>query len=700
MSLTRRILFLPGRALASHAGLCLLFVLFFVLFHVGARYRNFVHKYPDGRGFPHLTATSSRGPTGETRHNARLRYSPRKRVWKRGSSPYMLEPGGGDPGVFQTDFIYYTVTPLGEDHIRVRMRHYGDDNNARWDLAIYEATPDEIIPIYINGGAGANHFLVSAILAAVFAWFMSRLGKGMVFLSRAESFRQIADGFRACAWYEDPLLFLVFLPFVFYLYVQTTWLMPYNAADSYAYLWRRPFNWHFFTGRCLTQRLLYLTVMSNVRYIAVLQLGIFALTACTVYTLVRRFGGIFFRLAFALFLAFFFSSYTLNMISITAAAEPVFFAMSLLFPAVLFLWPRKTWFGATLIVGIFFILSKNVCPYVTVGLVGLHAVLGGRPYAWRRWLLYVVLIIFSIAAAKVTQRFDGSVDLNMFNNMCQRVLPYPEEVDWFVEHYDMPHGDFLKQISGENTGVKIDGRPMYTVRHDTMNFEIIPDKHGFLEWVMEDSRHAYARWLFLKRPLGTWKEYAAGYNEHYKDDATIRHMHSFMGPAWWHGGPSKENIAWLGEITPDGKRGFWGIDSLTILRDLLGYLGFSHVYFILFYAFLGACLLFFLRYDHMLALSVSILLMSQAMFFMSYFGDAAAYDRHVLASYIVLLWAGPWYLISAGHEILLAIRNRGKANQSMIQQLLHEDYHGRPEEVLSHDENSREDEDEVAESTA
>lgn len=676
-----------GRRLAKWSTFWVIFVLAFVASEWVCRSRNFLLFYPGGQRFP-VMLDSMPGAGPDVRRTIALAALPVNRGSAPGQpSPYLLPARNPDPGVFQGNFVDYAVEPLGEGRIRVTLRRRADTTVVSWRKAVYEATADKITPLFIDGGSRASSPYWSALAALLAALVARRVGQGLVHAARAPGWRRAWRRLGVARWHEDPASLLVIAPFFYYASV-VSMLTPDNWADSYAYLWRRTLNWYFLTGRCLTQRAVYsLACGSNLRVISMVQVLAYGAAALALYAGLRRMGGPMRRLAVAAFLLFLFSSYTLNVSAVAIASEPLFLALAVSFPAVLFFWRRRWWAAASLAVGIPFVFSKNVSPFLAVGLVILHLLME-RIVVRRRgrrgaWAVYTVLAALSVGAVVASQRYDESLDMNTFNNLCQRILTSPDTTKLFHDKYGLPEGAYAAQLRGRNSNSSLDGKPLYSVSTETMNFVMTTDRYGVMEWVRTKGRRAYLRYLLLDRPAATWREFRRGFAVEarsrslaylrgaldlrltdggrtvFPDQVPSRMRNSDVLATLQSGGATRPlgsdppdsfqralRRIGLGGMQPGGTTGFFGFDSLELLQRALTRIGFGSVRPILLYCVAGLVLLGFLRRRALLEPAIAYLAVGLAYFFLSFFGDSPAEERHLFPAFVLTEIGASLYLYS------------------------------------------------------
>ncbi len=667
--------------MSSRLAFVLFLIVFYAVVHHVCQNRNYIDWYKNYRGFPLMVMTSKQsGPyrRGPQVQQVRYPYNIRKAA-NRETPTFLLPQDGSDVGVFKGNHVSYEVEPIEEGRIRVTLYNWGRGMGANWGKAVYEATDTGVKPLSISGGVHGSHPLASLALALLFAYGMNRIGYYLKGFAKDASWRERIERVREAPWYNDPLSFLLVLPFLYY-WRETLDLMPYNMADSYAYLWRRSFNWHFFTGRCLTQRTVFHYLCeSNLRTIVAVQLAAFAGSAVLIYALLRRHVGLMVRLGLAAAIAFIFTSYTLNIHSIVVSSEPLFIAIALVFPLVVFLWPHDTRHWAVLAFGILFIFSKNVAPFMAMGIVILAVVsdaIHRRHFPTIRMLIvYAVLGVFAIISMVITQKWDRAVDLNTLNNICQRVLTDEETTAYFIEHYGMPEGAYIQQVRGGGSGSQIDRKRLYTVLPETMNFKLREDRYGFIEWVENDARGAFTHYMFVVQPMKTLKELLAGFHDFmtqkqafnfqdgtYQVDGKYENLEldpmyyvvSDLGPRNYESWPPDSNFNRLVAKGEHRLKGFRGYDAIVVLKNALLALGFGHLWLVLIYGLAALIAGTIIRKAHWLPVGGGIVLFGLALFFLSYFGDSSAAVRHLYPGAVVVAFGG-WIMIIGFIELVFRL---------------------------------------------
>jgi hypothetical protein len=679
-----------GRALASNLAFCLFVFAGWWIVEGVCQNRNRIAEYPNFTGFPLMVQQGQIYGFGGYEPNFELVSYPFqfRRLIPFGTPNFLLPKGKSSPGVFMGNHVSFEVQSLGEGRQRIVLRNWSRSMNVPWRKAVYEATVRSVQPLSISGGFQASHPLASLAAALLFALFLNRFGRYIALAATDASPRQSLERLRRAPLHEDPFAFLILLPFLYYWWESLN-LVPYNMADSYAYLWRRSLNGDFLTGRCLSQRAVFrLLCGANLRVVATIQLLAFAGTATLVYAMTRRHVGLLVRLGLAAATIFLFSSYTFNIHAVVVSSEPLFLAIAIVFPLVVFLWPLETRHWAVLGFGVFFVFSKNVAPFLTIAVVAL-AILSDSIHrrhfpALRMLPVYAVLGVVSLVSMVVTQRRDVAVDMNTLNNICRRVLTKDEATRYFIEHYGMPDGAYIPQVRGGDANSYLDGKRLYRVSSETMNFVMLKDQYGFIEWVQDKGRSSFLNYIFWVRPLASTRELLDGWRRfvvfntevgqdsdspmvdqyYYPRVDPIRYVITDLGPRDYADVP---NIARL--VRGDAKRqiGFWGFDSIELMKNALLWLGLGRYWVVLLFAVTALIAGTIVRRAHWLPAGGGVMLFGLTLFFVCFFGDSAVVARHLFPGVVVVV-VGGWITLLGAVELVCRLfmdrRKRRKTARS------------------------------------
>jgi hypothetical protein len=452
--------------------------------------------------------------------------------------------------------------------------------------------------------------------------------------SRAEATGRRGGG---SPWAAALVAVLLVVPYLYYAWFAHAHLVPIEYADSVTYLWRRTFNVHYLTNRCLTQRVFFGLLGNDPGRIAGAQLLLFLATAVALFLLFSRRGAPILNVALGAFLAFVFSSYTFSVGAMAIAAEPVFLCLLLLFPCVLFLERGRWGWLAVLSTGVLFVFSRNVAPHTLLVLLAVRAVaVRPRPDRWR-WLAYAVLTAVALGSIAVTARFDTSLRANLVSNIYHRVLPRPDVTERFHGAYGMPDGPYVEACRKMAAIHPCLGRPILYVNPESQAYDLLEDRQGFVRWIKEEGRRAYLLHLLRDDPGWTYETFRQQYRRRFEGN-NIRHTLRYLGRK--RPGVERNNRAVIVESGAGRDMGFLGFDSLALLRDALARVGLGRPHSLFLYIVFGLALCRVLPFTSHLALGTAMLAAGAVQFFLSYFGDAVEIARHVFPSLILLVVGG------------------------------------------------------------
>jgi hypothetical protein len=436
-------------------------------------------------------------------------------------------------------------------------------------------------------------------------------------------------------------LALVGLPFLYYVYLLDTTLNPIEYPDAFAYLWRGPVNVHYFTGRSLTQRVVYTLLVNDARLIAHVQLLLFLATAVVAYLLLRP-PGVAGRLVTALGIAGVFSSYVFSVLAAGVFAEPIHVALLVLFHLLLFARPGPRLSPALWVVGPLFVLSKNTAPYLVLFQIGLFLLLHGRGLERRTLGGLGAIAATAVASVAVTAAFDTSLQINLVNNMYSRVFPHPAVTAHFHAKYGMPVGPFVERCrDGEINTPCFDGAVLYRIEPAARNYVLVDDRYGFARWVRAEGRWAWIRYLAWDAPGRTRRDLERGFTELYAGDT----LGFFIQGHLDHRAPgAPQTLAEaLRTLGPSTRPGFFGWDPVDRARRGLLQLGFGRPRLLLAYLLAGWALSLAFRAP-LLLVGVETMVTGLALFFLSFYGDGMEVPRHVVVSLILYTVGGLLYV--------------------------------------------------------
>lgn len=453
-------------------------------------------------------------------------------------------------------------------------------------------------------------------------------------------------------WWTVACLCVVLVPFALTLHAIQTQLRPSEYDDSFAYVWRGPFNAGFLTNRSLTQRVLFWLCGNHLRNIARLQLAGLAGCALTLFWLLApptRAG----RALVALALALFFSSYGLSVGSVTITAEPLHLALLLVLPALLFLGRGRAGSWATLGVGLLFAFSKNTAPFLLLLLLLLRALLS----AWGRlrvpsWHVHAVLAVAALSAVGFIRAFDTSIHTNLANNVLGRMLTDPATVQRLLTRDGLPPGDYVTACAGGHVLTPcFEGGTLHDWHPEELNYRLRQDRWGFARWVATRGGGAYARFLLWDRPGETWREIWSALDTSLERGTvafTTEHLGLRPEP------PDRSNLERLAAASPARSVGFLGFDPAMLLGRALRRLGLGSPLGVTLLVLAGLALLRW-RPSPLLALGVAQTVGAVGLFALAYVGDALEVERHIFPALYLLCLGAPVLLASLGATVTGAL---------------------------------------------
>lgn len=452
-------------------------------------------------------------------------------------------------------------------------------------------------------------------------------------------------------WSVLPIC-IILLPYIYYYGFIVDNLNPVEYPDSFAYLWRQPFNFYYLTGRSLTQRVIYTLSGNHAETILIVQFTLYLTVALALYFLLSNNKSFAHKLLSALCISFLFSTYTLNASAVIINSEPIFIALLILLPFWLFLYKGPYRTVTLFAISVLFLFSKNIAPYYFILLVLMWFVTSARHvspkheplkqlYMKRHVVVYSLLVLIAVGRIQITNLYDTSIDINVLNNAYRKIFVDPEAVSVFHDKYDMPSGPFVDACMGAWVGEPCLGYNVVVVNFESRNYELAEDESGFIEWVKNTGQAAYLNYLLFYDPIGTVKSYSQAFQK-YASRNTIQFMIEYLGEELPTNQPN--NLAKMREL---GKEiGFLGFDSFSIIHNFLLLFGFKHTWMVCLYALIGWLALFRFPSIEYFPLAISLLCCSLGLFFLTYFGDGMEVKRHVFPTFVVLALGGTLYILS------------------------------------------------------
>ena len=429
---------------------------------------------------------------------------------------------------------------------------------------------------------------------------------------------------------------IIAVPYCFYLYTQLVTPVEPIVSDSFRYLWSADMTTEFFIGGSLSYRLLAWLLNNHPAAIVSVVLLCFLLTELSLFSAFKTSRYLYNCLFAVALLLLFDSSFVLG-IHQKISPEGFFITMHILFIAALFRADGSYRDLLVFAIGVTFILSRNVAPYIA-----LLSVFAYSPFAWKRdrlqtlWTLLLPLAIVSIVAADFTRSHDSSVQMNAANNMLARVFNQPELLDKFVSEYGMPPGPYIEacqnQFSPNATGACFHHKSLVTSDLSTYNYRLIDDPWGFGEWVENHGIDSWQHQILIEQPTSTISEFAIAFKQEFETP--------FFG--------SESNLL--------------PVDVHASIRDLSGTTGISTLWgMLILFSAAGIIYLYFTA--PLVIAGASILAAgSIANIFVSYFGDAMEIGRHTYPGYATLSIALGLLLVGFGFAIATVVRNNPSAS--------------------------------------
>ena len=329
--------------------------------------------------------------------------------------------------------------------------------------------------------------------------------------------------------------------------------------------------------------------------------------------------------------------------------------------------------GLTLLLGLMFIFSKNIAPFLTLVLIASAVVLDwvrpGLRAAGSR-VVYACLAVAALCSIVHTQRADPSLSINTMASLQRRILNDTEATRYFIEHYGLPDGDYLDQLRGQSVLAKLDGQGLFMIDAQTLDFRLLPDAHGYTAWIPQHGRKALADYLIRVRPGETLREYIAAYAAASRGNS-LGFLAENLGPIESPVPPGEAappspppNREVLAAHAPNGAAGFLGFDPWHALQPLIVGLGFGNFWSIVLIACLGLWGLRRAEEARWLRPALGMLAMGLACFFLSHFGDEPNDPRHDFPAF-VFIYGGGLLLVGSAFDLgLRALRGHRKRSEA------------------------------------
>ncbi|MCP4112443.1 MAG: hypothetical protein GY749_44110 [Desulfobacteraceae bacterium] len=357
-------------------------------------------------------------------------------------------------------------------------------------------------------------------------------------------------------WLSDRTLTAINLILIASLFFYYCWFILYKLSpviypDTFSYLWEIPVNFYYWTGRSLTQRIIFSLCLKNPHVISIIHLITYALTALTLYLLLSRQGRKIYNFFLCVFICFVFSSYTLNVTAVAVTACPIYHSLAILFPCVLFLTSEKTEIATVSVVGILFVFSKNTVPFIIILLLLLRLISGWKTIQYKMAGVYAMLAFSAVLKIGMIYYYDTSTKLNLLTIYTNRIIPDKDAAALFNKKYGLP----LKAFA-ERSEYVVKGR----INPVTRNYELVRDPHGIVDWIKSQGGSAYIRYLFFDNFCKTYSTFKKEYHEFYIGDTINIYTKYYL---MTHPSAKRTNNP---AMLPAS--GFSGFDSLEILKIL------------------------------------------------------------------------------------------------------------------------------------
>jgi hypothetical protein len=424
---------------------------------------------------------------------------------------------------------------------------------------------------------------------------------------------------------------LIIAPYFFYFYALITTPTNPILADSFRYLWSGDVSVEFFVGGSLSYRSLAYLLGNHPLAITCTVLLCYLLAELYIFNTFKS-SRYLCNCLFAVALVLLFDSSFVLGIHQRISPEGFFVALHLLFIAALFQADDNYRGLLAFVIGVIFILSRNVAPYIALVSVIAYAVLkwnqGLRPALFS---LLLPLIIVSLIAANFTRDQDSSVQMNAANNVLARVSKNPAQLERFISDYAMPPGAFIEACRNHQTPNStvscFDHMALATSDQSTFSYTLVADPWGFSEWIATSGIDSWQKDILIGQPMTTITEFSDAFQHGF--NTPFGGSGSNLFPFDAHAG-----IRYLSNII--GSDTLWGI---CILFSAIG----------LAYLSLTTPLLF--------AASSTLAAGSVANIFVSYFGDAMEVGRHTYPGYATLNIALGMLIVGLGFAIISKVRN-------------------------------------------
>jgi|GEM_PF-3431045 len=427
---------------------------------------------------------------------------------------------------------------------------------------------------------------------------------------------------------REYFYYLFFVAIFFYTTIVSYEIIPVASPDSYAYLWLKKaffktelpgisFNYFFFMGRSLTQRSVFHLLGNNFSLIFLFQ-SFLNLVVIIVFFKIFK-SKIFLRnILLLIFLSLLQFSSFFRLSPSLIGPEPLYFSLFVFFILTIFYFRgsrRNLWL---FIVGIFFIFSKQVSPFIVIVSILLYLLINYRRVRIKEKVISSILCIISICSIFFTQRYDSSVKVNAINNIFSRVLISKERINYFINNYSLPKGQYLELCNGGEVNSLCLGIPIYSINKNTRNYEIMEEAHPFLIWINSNKNYPYIKYC-IHNWVDTLEELNEGFQFVFRK-GPLRFFSEYI-----------DQLSMARVTSHYPKFEIFFLNILGALGTGINFIFLNHLFFAIFFNLL--VMLLIKRHRNL----SSIILIIIFSFTISYLGDGMEHLRHTYISTILYI---------------------------------------------------------------
>ncbi len=391
--------------------------------------------------------------------------------------------------------------------------------------------------------------------------------------------------------------------------------------DSFRYMWEGDISRFFFLGSSFSLRAMYLLLGNNIESIGYLQFAILYFSALAIYFVIKtqnRYANI----IAALLVVLIYDTPEFRGAFYIATPETAFAHLILIFSIVLFC-SRKVLLP--IVVGFLLAFSRGIGPYIVISQLALYALM--FPIAEVKKKLMVLLLPLALiggSAYYLSQQYDTATQNYIVANVWNRILPFEDKTEFFIENYGLPKGPYLETCKGGDIlWYCTDYVGMYSGNHVTRNYSILQDDYGYADWVRAMGPNIWQDYILFKDTANTWHEFS-------------ENLPKYFNKPWWR-----------------DKHRVFDIDPYKSFRKVIEILGLSGLVPLL--SLIGIGFILYFVFDRSRTMRISLVLCCSGLgaVFVGYFGDSAGFERHMWPGYIVLhaglfiyFWSIPIMLLS------------------------------------------------------